>query len=104
MTKQTETQECFAFSDSPWMQIELARIERIEYPPTPIPPLERDAREPPRFIGLQAICVVLKNGGELWSTGDRSWRERERQKRIHQASVKLMLAQEELRKAVGNAR
>ena len=88
------------FADAPWLKIDYERIERIDYPP-----LEMlcEPSEPFLFIGQRAMCVVLKGGGELWSAGDRSWRELERRKKIDAARLKLIEAEREYGEALGRS-
>lgn len=85
-----------AFSDSSWMQIPLDWIERIEYPPIEMP----WDQEPFAVLVPRAICVVTVDGREVWSQGDRSWRERERQRRLDAAHYKWLEAERECRETV----
>jgi len=97
LTEGSAATDCYlTFVDSPWIQISAERIARIDYPPV-VTPLER---EPFEIMVPRAICVVMVDGGELWSAGDRSWRERERQNRIDAAKCKLMNAEREYREAL----
>ena len=72
------------FPDSPWLQISIDRIQRIDYPP-----LELPSGDPTMLIRRRRAIRVVTDTGERWSDGDRSWFDRKEDAAIAQATVEL---------------
>ena len=82
-------------SNRPWLQIPMDKIKRIDRPPI------NEIRDHDQFYTRpKAICVVTTDGNEIWSDGDRSWREREREQQLNFAYFKLTEARENYRKVL----
>ena len=56
----------------PWMKIPFDLIDRIEHPPIEE---TRNTKFGFSVFVPKAICIVLKDGGQFWTSGDRTWRE-----------------------------
>lgn len=84
-------------SGLPGVELPCDEISRIDSPPVELPDPDDPIGLPFTPLVVKAIRVLMRDGRVFWSSGDRSWYEREARKQWDRAVAKYCDAHDYLR-------